>query len=110
MLRLLYIFYQCHVSRLSIGWCTYIDSNGGAHKVKLEELEKSIADSLSLFLMILIDGVNRSENMRRALVFFCITFLNESAKDTFLLSVDRKGFGVLAKVMDPLRNDGSREY
>ncbi|KAL6515455.1 hypothetical protein OROHE_018489 [Orobanche hederae] len=98
------------IYRLNLNWCTYIDGNGGAHKVKLEELEKSKVDPLSLFLTSLIDGINRSENMRRALVLFCITFLNESAKDAFLLSVDRKGFDVLAKVMGPLRNDGSREY
>ncbi|KAL6524996.1 hypothetical protein OROMI_030589 [Orobanche minor] len=98
------------IYRLNLNWCTYIDGNGGSHEVKLEELEKSKVDPLSLFLTSLIDGVNRSENMRRALVLFCITFLNESAKDAFLLSVDRKGFDVLAKVMGPLRNDGSREY
>ena len=31
-------------------------------------------------------------------------------KDAFLLSVDRKGFDVLGKVLGPMMNDGSRVY
>lgn len=31
-------------------------------------------------------------------------------KDAFMLSVDRKGFDVLGKVLGPVKNDGSREY
>lgn len=31
-------------------------------------------------------------------------------QDAFLLSVDRKGFDVLGKVLGPVSSDGSREY
>lgn len=31
-------------------------------------------------------------------------------KDAFMLSIDRKGFDVLAKVLGPVQGDGSREY
>ncbi|KAL3655865.1 hypothetical protein CASFOL_000261 [Castilleja foliolosa] len=101
---------QNSVYRLNLSSCLYIDGNGGAHEVKLEDFEKSKADPLSPFSMSLIDGINHSETRRRALVLFCITFLNENAKDAFLLSVDRKGFDVLGKVMGSVKNDGSREY
>ncbi|KAH6829555.1 hypothetical protein C2S53_012468 [Perilla frutescens var. hirtella] len=90
--------------------CMYIDINGKAHKVNLEDLEKCKADRLAQFSMSLIDGINRSELRRRALILFCITFLNEHAKDAFILSVDRKGFDVLAKVLGSMKGDGSREY
>ncbi|KAL3838234.1 hypothetical protein ACJIZ3_022825 [Penstemon smallii] len=90
--------------------CMYIESNGAVHEVKLEDIEKSKPDPLSPFSMSLIDGINQSETMRRALVLFCITFLKENAKDAFLVSVDRKGFDVLGKVLGPVNDDGSREY
>ncbi|KAI3470718.1 hypothetical protein Pfo_027381 [Paulownia fortunei] len=101
---------QYSVYRFNLSSCMYIDGNGGAHEVNLEDIEKSKADPLSPFSMSLIDGINQSEMRRRALVLFCITFLNENAKDAFLLSVDRKGFDVLAKVLGSVKHDGSREY
>ncbi|KAK4425231.1 hypothetical protein Salat_1717000 [Sesamum alatum] len=101
---------QYSVYRFNLSSCMYIDGNGGVHEVKLEDIEKSKADRLSLFAMSLIDGINQSEMRRRALILFCITFLNENAKDAFLLSVDRKGFDVLGKVLGSVNSDGSREY
>lgn len=90
--------------------CMYIDTNGKAHEVNLEDFEKSKVDRLARFSMSLIDGINQSEVKRRALILFCITFLNENAKDAFVLSIDRKGFDVLAKVLGSVKGDGSREY
>ncbi|PIN20831.1 hypothetical protein CDL12_06469 [Handroanthus impetiginosus] len=101
---------QYSIYRFNLSSCMYIDGNGGIHEVNLEDIEKSKADPLSPFSMSLIDGINQSEMRRRALVLFCITFLNENAKDAFLLSVDRKGFDVLGKVLGPIKDDGSREY
>ncbi|KAL7108982.1 hypothetical protein ACP275_06G147600 [Erythranthe tilingii] len=101
---------QYSVYRFNISSCMYIDGKGGTHEVNLEDMEKSKADPLSPFLTSLIDGINRSETRRRALVLFCIAFLNENAKDAFLLSADRKGFEVLGKVLGSLNEDGSREY
>ncbi|GER55933.1 ATP synthase subunit delta [Striga asiatica] len=96
---------QHSIYRFNISSCTYIDRNGGAHEVNPKDIEKSKADPLSSFSMSLIDGVNQNEMRRRALVLLCITFLNENAKDAFLLSIDRKGFDVLGK----MKNEGWKE-
>ncbi|GFY83613.1 hypothetical protein Acr_03g0003870 [Actinidia rufa] len=90
--------------------CTFVDSNGGTHEVDLEHVAASKADPLSPFSSSLIDGINQSEMRRRALILFCITYLNRNAKDAFMLSVDRKGFDVLGKVLGPVKIDGSPEY
>lgn len=101
---------QYNLYRFNLRSCMYIDTNRKAHEVNLEDIEKSKADRLAQFSMSLIDGINQSEERRRALILFCITFLNENAKDAFILWVDRKGFDVLAKVLGSVKGDGSREY
>ncbi|XP_058181747.1 uncharacterized protein LOC131300094 [Rhododendron vialii] len=101
---------QYTVYRFNLSSCTYIDSNGGTHELDLADVEASKGDPLSPFSSSLLDGINRSELRRRALILFCITYLNKNAKDALMLSVDRKGFDVLGKVLGPVRNDGSREY
>ncbi|KAL6977348.1 hypothetical protein U1Q18_026149 [Sarracenia purpurea var. burkii] len=98
------------VYKFNLSSCIYIDSNGGTHEVNLEDVETSRPDPLSPFSSSLIDGINQSELRRRALVLFCITYLNRNAKDAFMLSVDHKGFDVLGKVLGPAMNDGSRKY
>ncbi|XP_051116567.1 uncharacterized protein LOC127241517 [Andrographis paniculata] len=90
--------------------CMYLDGSGRTHEVNLEDIEKCKADPLTPFSTALIDGINQSETRRRALVLFCITFLKEHAKDAFLLSIDRKGFDVLGKVLDSVGDAGSHEY
>ncbi|XP_057489440.1 uncharacterized protein LOC130775323 [Actinidia eriantha] len=101
---------QYVVYKFNLSSCTYVDSNGGTHEVDLEHVAASKADPLSPFSSSLIDGINQSEMRRRALILFCITYLNRNAKDAFMLSVDRKGFDVLGKVLGPVKIDGSREY
>ncbi|XP_071930050.1 uncharacterized protein [Coffea arabica] len=101
---------QHFVYKFNLNSCTYIDGNGGNHEVNLEDIEASKPDPLSPFSTSLIDGINQSEMRRRALILFCITHLKKNAKDAYLLSVDRKGFDVLGKVLGPGRADGSREY
>ncbi|KAL8463134.1 hypothetical protein ACS0TY_033082 [Phlomoides rotata] len=101
---------QHSVYRFNLSSCTYFDINGEAHAVKLEDIEKSKTDLVARFSVGLIDEINQSEMRRRALILFCITFLNENAKDAFLLSVDRKGFDVLGKILGSVNSDGSREY
>ncbi|KAL1806109.1 hypothetical protein ACET3Z_029177 [Daucus carota] len=98
------------VYKLDLSSCTYIDSNGSTHEVDLEAIRKTKADALSPFSMSLIDGINQSEARRRALIFFCITYLNKNVKDALMLSADRKGFDVLGKTLGPVMNDGSRQY
>ncbi|CAK9136225.1 unnamed protein product [Ilex paraguariensis] len=98
------------VYKFNLSSCMYLDGNGDSHEVDLEDIEASKADPLSPFSTSLIDGINQSEVRRRALILFCITYLNNHAKDAFMLSVDRKGFDVLGKVLGPVKNDGSREY
>lgn len=101
---------QYNIYRFNVRSCMYIDTNTKTHDVDLEDIEKSKVDRLAQFSMSLIDGINQSEARRRALILFCITFLHENAKDAFILSVDRKGFDVLAKVLGSVKGDGSREY
>lgn len=99
---------QYSVYKFDMSSCTYIDCNRGVHEVNVEDIEKS--NSLSHFSMGLIDGINQSEVRRRALVLFCINYLNINAKDALLLSMDRKGIDVLAKVPGCVKVDGSHEY
>ncbi|KAL3523801.1 hypothetical protein ACH5RR_016635 [Cinchona calisaya] len=101
---------QYVVYKFNLSTCTYIDGNGGNHEVELEDVEASKSDPLSPFSTSLIDGINQSEMRRRALILLCITHLKKNTKDAFLLSIDRKGFDVLGKVLGPVRSDGSREY
>lgn len=101
---------QYSVYKFNMSSCTYIDCNRGVHEVNVDDIEESKADSLSHFSMSLIDGINQSEVRRRALVLFCINYLNINAKDVLLLSMDRKGFDVLAKVPGCVKVDGSHEY
>ncbi|XP_052185501.1 uncharacterized protein LOC127797053 isoform X2 [Diospyros lotus] len=98
------------VYKFNLSSCMYIDSDGGTHEVEIEDIEASKVDPLSPFSSSLIDGINQSDVRRRALILFCITYFNRNAKDAFLLSVDRKGFDVLGKVLGPMMNDGSRVY
>ncbi|KAA8539448.1 hypothetical protein F0562_026140 [Nyssa sinensis] len=101
---------QYVVYKFNLSSCMYIDGNGSTHEVDLENIGASKADALSPFSTSLIDGINQSEVRRRALILFCISYLNRNAKDAFMLSVDRKGFDVLGKVLGPVTSNGSREY
>lgn len=98
------------VYKFSLRSCRYIDGNGCTHEMIPQDVEASKSDPLSPFSASLIHGINQSEVRRRALILICIVQLNEHARDAFLLSIDRKGFDVLGKVLGPVRSDGSREY
>ncbi|CAA6661755.1 unnamed protein product [Spirodela intermedia] len=78
----------------------------GTHEVELDGLESSKQDLLLPFSEKLVDGINQSEARRRALIFFCLVYLNANARDAFVLSVDRKGFDVLAKIPCAAAGDG----
>lgn len=78
--------------------CVYIDSLGSSHKVDLDNFEPPKADLLLPFSARIIDGINRSDPRRRALIFFCFEYFNVTATDALLLSIDHHGFDVLAKV------------
>ncbi|XP_022892879.1 uncharacterized protein LOC111407548 isoform X2 [Olea europaea var. sylvestris] len=109
LLELLEDIEQYTVYKFNPRSCTYISWDGGNHEVDLEHFEASKSDPLLPFSMGLIDGINQNETRRRALILFCITFLNENAKDAFLLSIDRSGFDVLAKVFGSV-NNGPQMY
>lgn len=87
--------------------CMFIDGHGGrSHEIDLEDLETSKADALAPFSAKLIDGINQSGSRRRALMLFCLIYLNAKAKDARMLSIDRKGFDVLGKVAKQVKEDG----
>ncbi|CAA7398125.1 unnamed protein product [Spirodela intermedia] len=92
--------------KFNIRTCTYVDAGGGTHEVELDGLESSKQDLLLPFSEKLVDGINQSEARRRALIFFCLVYLNANARDAFVLSVDRKGFDVLAKIPCAAAGDG----
>ncbi|CAN1137765.1 hypothetical protein LINPERHAP2_LOCUS10262 [Linum perenne] len=94
--------YQIYKFRMSS--CMYVDGNGGMHEVDAEDIEKSKADPLASFSSRLIDGINQSEPRRRALTLFCLVHLNANAREAYMLSVDRKGFDMLAKVAEVNKN------
>lgn len=98
------------VYRFNLSSCMYIDGHGRTHEVDMETIEASKVDPLAFLSAKLIDGINRSESRRRALVLFCFIYLNADARDAFTLSVDSKGFDVLAKVPSSRSKDGISEY
>ncbi|KAL8159761.1 hypothetical protein V2J09_001298 [Rumex salicifolius] len=80
------------IYKLNISSCMLIDDgNGGTNEVEMEELAKSKADKLSSFATKIIDGINQSE-------------------DAYMRSVDRKGFDVLAKVVNSGGGSQWKEY
>ncbi|BAF11627.1 uncharacterized protein [Oryza sativa Japonica Group] len=87
-----------NILKFEIGSCVYIDSLGSSHKVDLDNFEPPKADLLLPFSARIIDGINRSDPRRRALIFFCFEYFNVTATDALLLSIDHHGFDVLAKV------------
>ncbi|KAF5199243.1 Fmn-binding split barrel [Thalictrum thalictroides] len=99
------------VYKFNIRSCTYIDANGVDHDLEMDEMVSSKPDQISPYSAKLIDGINQSHSMRRALMFFCHVYLNVNAKDALMLSMDRKGFEVMAKVSSQkTTKDGFAEY
>ncbi|XP_068669354.1 uncharacterized protein [Aristolochia californica] len=96
--------------KFDIRCCNYIDGNGGIHEVNLDDIAVVKTDPLSPFAEKLIDGINQSQARRRALMLFCFVYLNKSARDAFMLCVDRKGFDVLAKIPSVMSKDGVCHY
>ncbi|KAL6644753.1 hypothetical protein ACP70R_016361 [Stipagrostis hirtigluma subsp. patula] len=86
------------IYKFDISSCAYIDSSGGSHNIELDSFELPRADLLMPFSAQLIDGINRSEPRRRALMLFCFEYFNVTARNAVLLSIDHLGFDVLAKV------------
>ncbi|GLT73646.1 hypothetical protein SLA2020_454890 [Shorea laevis] len=101
----MYVVYKFDVSS-----CMFIDGNGGTYDVELEDISTSKADVLAPYSAKLIDGINQSEARRRALILFCFVYLNTNARDAYMLSVDRKGFDVLGKVLSTEKKDDGNEY
>ncbi|XP_009357716.2 uncharacterized protein LOC103948409 [Pyrus x bretschneideri] len=90
--------------------CVYVDGSGDTHKIDTEDMAASKADLLAPLSAKLIDGINQSAPRRRALMLFCCTYLNANAKDAYMLSIDRKGFEVLSKVLSPGFKDGFGQF
>ncbi|KAJ8760346.1 hypothetical protein K2173_011899 [Erythroxylum novogranatense] len=99
-----------NIYRLTPSSCMFIDGHGDTHEVDMEDFETSKADPLASFSAKLIDGINRSEARRRALMLFCLVYLNVNARDAYLLAVDRKGFDVLGKVPRQTVKDAVSEF
>ncbi|XP_062216035.1 uncharacterized protein LOC133916403 isoform X2 [Phragmites australis] len=74
------------IFKFDIGSCVYIDSSGGSHNIELDTFEPPRADLLMPFSAKLIDGINRSESRRRALILFCLEYFNVTARSWFLLT------------------------
>ncbi|KAJ4824663.1 hypothetical protein Tsubulata_045330 [Turnera subulata] len=97
------------VYRFNTSSCMFLDGHGRTHEVDLESMEKCRTDPVASFSAKLIDGINQSEARRRALILFCLIYLNTNARDAYMLSVDCKGFDLLAKVLGPMK-DSHGEY
>lgn len=87
-----------NIFKFEIGSCVYIDSSGSSHNIELDNFEPPKADLLLPFSAKLVDGINRSDPRRRALILFCFEYFNVTARDALLLSIDHHGFDVVAKV------------
>jgi hypothetical protein len=87
--------------------CMFIDPNG-TKEIDLKVLELSKPDPLGTWSTKLVDGINKNESRRRALILFCLYFLDINARDAYMVSVDRKGFHLLGKV--PSEQEAGDEY
>uniref|UniRef100_A0A0D9VSI2 DUF2470 domain-containing protein n=1 Tax=Leersia perrieri TaxID=77586 RepID=A0A0D9VSI2_9ORYZ len=100
-----------NILKFEIGSCVYIDSSGNSHNIELDNFVPPKADLLLPFSAKLIDGINRSDSRRRALIIFIFEYFNVTATDAVLLSIDHHGFDVLAKVPDrAILLDVPRQY
>ncbi|XP_050210888.1 uncharacterized protein LOC126661137 [Mercurialis annua] len=93
------------VYRFNVSSWMFIDGQGQSQEVDMEDMEIAKADPLALFSAKLIDGINQSEARRRALILFCLVYMNANTRDACLLSVDSKGFDVLGKVPSSVTTD-----
>ncbi|KAK8662387.1 hypothetical protein V6N13_091965 [Hibiscus sabdariffa] len=100
-----YVIYKFNLSS-----CMFVDGNGGTREVDFEDMEKCKSSLLAPYSAKLIDGINQSEARRRALILFCFVYLNVNARDAYMLSLDRKGFDVLGKVLSKATGNGDDEY
>lgn len=99
------------ILKFDIGSCVYIDSNGSSHDIEMDSFEPPKADLLMPFSAKLVDGINRNESRRRALMIFCFEYFNVIARNAVMLSVDHHGFDVLAKVPESaILADVPRQY
>ncbi|CAN6888883.1 unnamed protein product, partial [Brassica oleracea] len=88
--------------------CMFIDANGANKEIDLKVLELSKADPLGAWSTNLVDGINKNESRRRALILFCLYYLDINARDAYMVSLDTKGFELLGKV--PSEEEGGDEY
>ncbi|KAF8050414.1 hypothetical protein N665_1967s0002 [Sinapis alba] len=88
--------------------CMFIDANGANKEIDLKVLELSKADPLGAWSTNLVDGINKDESRRRALILFCLYYLDINARDAYMVSVDTKGFDLLGKV--PSEEEAGDEY
>ncbi|XP_072995239.1 uncharacterized protein [Typha latifolia] len=99
-----------NVYKFDISSCTYIDGSGDIHDVELDDIEAPKADLLLPFSGKLIDGINQSQTRRRALILFCFEYYNMTARDALMLSIDQKGFDVLAKVPETVASSSLPQH
>ncbi|KFK37838.1 hypothetical protein AALP_AA3G035700 [Arabis alpina] len=88
--------------------CMFIDTTGATKEIDLKVLELSEADPLGAWSTKLVDGINKDESRRRALILFCLYYLDINARDAYMVSMDKKGFYLLGKV--PSEEEGGDEY
>ncbi|XP_023642562.1 uncharacterized protein LOC17890688 isoform X2 [Capsella rubella] len=88
--------------------CMFIDPNGATKEIDLKVLELSKADPLGIWSTKFVDGINKNESRRRALILFCLYYLDVNARDAYMVSVDKKGFKLLGKV--PSEEEAGDEY
>uniref|UniRef100_A0A1J3I2R6 DUF2470 domain-containing protein n=1 Tax=Noccaea caerulescens TaxID=107243 RepID=A0A1J3I2R6_NOCCA len=97
-----------HIYKFVPSSCMFVDPNGAKKEVDLKVLELSKADPLGAWSLKLVDGINRNESRRRALILFCLYYLYINARDAYMVSVDKKGFDLLGKV--PSEEEAGDEY
>ncbi|KAJ4892839.1 Uncharacterized protein Rs2_19633 [Raphanus sativus] len=88
--------------------CMFIDANGANREIDMKVLELSKADPLGAWSTNIVDGINKDESRRRALILFCLYYLDINARDAYMVSVDTKGFDLLGKV--PSEEEAGDEY
>ncbi|CAM6126818.1 unnamed protein product [Calypogeia fissa] len=85
--------------------CQYVDLVGGRHEVEVTDLAAATVDHLCPVLAGLIEGINRNDTRRLALIMFCAVYMHVRAEDAYIFAADRWGINLLAKVDESKAGD-----
>lgn len=98
--------------RLYARSCHFVDFQGGRHSLKISDVAGAATDPLAGLQTALVEGINRNDLKRRALILFCAAYMQVEVQDVYLFSIDKWGFNILAQPIqesDSFSEGGKKE-